>query len=114
MSGFPCRASGSNYLAEAVALLAALLSVPAEFDLNIYTDALSVKQSVERGLVMDWLAGALSGEYAITQRSRVYRGAAGAQCDPGGTVRKTGPWWCGSTASRVLTYGWARLPVTHE
>ena len=73
--GFPCRASGSNYLAEAAALLAALLAVPAEFDVNICTDALSVKHSVERGLVMDWLAGALTGTYAITQRSRVLTAA---------------------------------------
>ena len=73
--GFPCRASGSNYLAEAVALLAAFLAVPAEVDLAIYTDALSVKQAAERGLVMDWLAGALTGVYAITQRSRVLTAA---------------------------------------
>jgi len=73
--GFACRASGSNYLAEAVALLAAFLAVPVEAELAIYTDALSVKQSVERGLVMDWLAGALTGVYAITQRSRVLTAA---------------------------------------
>ena len=73
--GFPCRPSGSNYLAEAVAFLAALLVVPVEVELHIHTDALSVKQSAERGLVVDWAEGVLSGEYAITQRSRVLAGA---------------------------------------
>lgn len=34
---FACRASGSNYLAEAVALLAALLSVPSGADIDILT-----------------------------------------------------------------------------
>ena len=52
-----------------------LRSLRAEVDLASYTDALSVKQSAERSLVMDWLAGALTGVNAITQRSRVLTAA---------------------------------------
>jgi hypothetical protein len=43
-----CKASGMNFLSEMMALLAALLSCPAQADLDIWTDCLSGKQAVER------------------------------------------------------------------
>ena len=43
-----CKASGSNYLAELTATLAALLSCPAQAHLEIWTDCLGVKQVLER------------------------------------------------------------------
>ena len=39
--GFPCRASGNNYLAEMAALLAALQAVPSDVALVVHTDCLS-------------------------------------------------------------------------
>ena len=44
---FALRASGNNYLAEAAALVAAVLSVPGAQNLVIYTDCLSLKQALE-------------------------------------------------------------------
>jgi exonuclease III len=43
-----CKASGMNFLSEMMALLAALLSCPAQAHLDIWTDCLSGKQAVER------------------------------------------------------------------
>jgi exonuclease III len=43
-----CKASGMNFLSEMMALLAALLSCPAQADLDIWTDCLSGKQAIER------------------------------------------------------------------
>jgi hypothetical protein len=37
--GFPCRASGNNYLAEMAALLAALQAVPSDIALVVHTDS---------------------------------------------------------------------------
>jgi hypothetical protein len=39
--GFPCRASGNNYLAEMAALLAALQAVPSDVEVIVHTDCLS-------------------------------------------------------------------------
>jgi hypothetical protein len=44
----PVKRSGGNYLAEATAILAALLSVPANADLAIWSDCLSAIQAVEK------------------------------------------------------------------
>jgi hypothetical protein len=43
-----CKASGMNFLSEMMALLAALLSCPAQAHLDIWTDCLGGKQAVER------------------------------------------------------------------
>ena len=40
---FPCGASGNNFLAEIIALLAAILAAPANWDIEIQTDSLSSK-----------------------------------------------------------------------
>jgi hypothetical protein len=46
--GGHCKASGMNFLSEMMALLATLLSCPAQAHLDIWTDCLSGKQAVER------------------------------------------------------------------
>jgi hypothetical protein len=43
-----CKASGMNYLSEVTAILATLLSCPAQAHLDIWTDCLSAKQAIER------------------------------------------------------------------
>jgi hypothetical protein len=43
-----CKASGMNFLSEMMALLAALLSCPAQAHLDVWTDCLGGKQAVER------------------------------------------------------------------
>ena len=46
--GSYCKASGGNYLAELTAILAIILSCPAQAFLDIWTDCLSAKQAIER------------------------------------------------------------------
>ena len=43
-----CKASGGNYLSETMAILANLLSCPAQADLDTWTDCLSAKQAIGR------------------------------------------------------------------
>lgn len=74
---FPCRASksGNNYLAEAVASLAAMLSIPSEADLTICTNSLSALQAAARDRVVDWSTGELIPEYELPQRARILTAA---------------------------------------
>ena len=44
--GFGLRASGNNYLSEMVALLAAILLMPENMNITIWTDAKSVVDSI--------------------------------------------------------------------
>jgi hypothetical protein len=46
--GGHCKPSGMNYLSEITAILATLLSCPAQAALDIWTDCLSAKQAIER------------------------------------------------------------------
>jgi exonuclease III len=69
--GFPCRPSGSNYLSEVVAILAAILMVPAQTPVAIYSDCLSAIQAVNKGRLRDWTTNKFRNKYALSQRSRI-------------------------------------------
>ena len=45
-----CKASGMNFLSEMTAILATLVSCPAQADLDIWTDCLGGKQAIEARL----------------------------------------------------------------
>jgi ribonuclease HI len=70
-SYFACRASGNNYLAEALAGVAATLCVPSSVDLDLVTDAKSYMQALEKGHVRDWAQGTFTKSYALSQRARI-------------------------------------------
>lgn len=69
--GFPCRASGANYLAEMVALLAALQAVPSNAPLIVHTDCLSGIFSANKRRCRDWKRGVFLRSYALPQRRRI-------------------------------------------
>jgi hypothetical protein len=86
-SYFACRASGNNYLAEALAGVAATLCVPSSVDLDLVTDAKSYMQALEKGRVRDWAQGpsrratlCLSGRgfFVLPARSSGWSARAGA------------------------------------
>lgn len=69
--GFPCRASGNNYLAEMAALLAALQAVPSDVAVVVHTDCLSGIYSANRSRCKDWARGSFLLGYALPQRRRI-------------------------------------------
>lgn len=72
---FPCRASGNNFLAEVVAIIAALQLVPASAPVEVYSDSLAAIGAANRGRIWDWLAGVRTGLYAVSQRARAVAAA---------------------------------------
>jgi len=72
---FACCASGNNFLAEIVALMAALVAVPSNVDIEIRTDSLSSKYAVDKYRVLDWVTGSFVAGYALPQRARALSAA---------------------------------------
>jgi ribonuclease HI len=72
---FASRPSGSNYLGEANALLAAIASTPSDVELRMVSDCLSAKMSADKGRLRSWPSGQLTSQYAIPQRSRILAAA---------------------------------------
>ena len=73
--GFPCRASGNNYLSEMVALLAALQAVPSNVPLTVHSDCLAGIFSANKRRCRDWARGEFLDEYALPQRRRILSAA---------------------------------------
>jgi ribonuclease HI len=73
--GFPCRASGNNYLAEMIALLAALQAVPSNVPLSVHSDCLAGILSANKRRCRDWARGVFLDEYALPQRRRILSAA---------------------------------------
>jgi ribonuclease HI len=69
--GFPCRASGNNYLAEMAALLAALQAVPSDVEVIVHTDCLSGIFSANKRRCRDWARDLFLRNYALPQRRRI-------------------------------------------
>ncbi len=73
--GIPCRPSGRNYLAEMVAILVALTSVPGNVAHEVITDCLSGVYAINKGRDRDWSTGEYLPSYTLTQRARILCGA---------------------------------------
>jgi len=72
---FPVRASGNNFLAELVALLAAVLSVPEDWDLVVRTDSLAAIFAVNNSRDRNWADGSYLAAYHLTQTHRILSAA---------------------------------------
>ena len=74
----PCRASGNNFLAEAVGILYALHLTPSAAPLHIGSDSVASIGATNRCRVTDWLGSVLglrTNTYAIPQRARAISAA---------------------------------------
>jgi exonuclease III len=72
---FQCRASGNNYLAEMIALLAALQVVPTNIPLTVHSDCLAGIYSANKRRCRNWRRGTYSCNYALPQRARILSAA---------------------------------------
>ena len=72
---FASRPSGSNFLGESNALLAAIVSTPSDVDLRIVSDCLSAKMSADKGRLREWPSARLLSQYALPQRRRILAAA---------------------------------------
>ena len=77
------KASGNNYLAEAAAILAALMNTPAQAHLDIWTDAKSLLDAIVRGPGSERDRIRAAGRPVITSIRRVLK----ARQSAGGTHR---------------------------
>ena len=68
--GFGCRPSGNNYLSEVVALIAAVLAVPAQLPVHLHTDALSIVHVLRRGRRTD-PCDAMGSHFTLPARTRI-------------------------------------------
>jgi exonuclease III/ribonuclease HI len=70
---FPVRASGSNYLAEVAAIVAAILLAPSDADVVVYSDCQSAIQAINRNRDRRWedLGAPRAGSFHVPQRRRI-------------------------------------------
>ena len=108
---FACCASGNNFLAEIVALMAALVAVPSNVDIEIRTDSLSSKYAVDKYRVLDWVTGSFVADYAATEGPGAECGQAGAQHDSGHGGCQVRGCPCGA---RLLASGGLELSDSYE